>query len=56
LLVKASLPGFEPEDIDVHVNEGVLSIKAQHSEEHEEQGELATCCGDTSAVRRADRG
>lgn len=39
LLVKASLPGFEPEDIDVRVNEGVLSNKAQHSEEHEEQGE-----------------
>ncbi len=39
LLVKASLPGFETEDIDVQVNEGVLSIKAQHTEEHEEQGE-----------------
>ena len=30
LLVKASLPGFEKDDIDVQVNEGVLSIKAQH--------------------------
>jgi HSP20 family protein len=39
LLVKASLPGFETEDIAVQVNEGVLSIKAQHTEEHEEQGE-----------------
>lgn len=39
LLVKASLPGFETDDIDVQVTEGVLSIKAKHSEEHEEQGE-----------------
>lgn len=39
LLVKASLPGFEKDDIDVQVNEGVLSIKAQRSEEHEEKGE-----------------
>ena len=39
LLVKASLPGFAKDDIDVQVNEGVLSIKGKHSEEHEEQGE-----------------
>jgi len=39
VLVKASLPGFNKDDIDVQVNEGVLSIKAQHTEEHEEKGE-----------------
>ena len=32
--VRASLPGFKPEDIDVQVHEGVLSIKAAHDEEH----------------------
>jgi HSP20 family protein len=40
LLVKVSLPEFETEDIDVHVSEGVLSIKTKHFEEHEEQGAL----------------
>jgi HSP20 family protein len=39
LLVEAALPGFEADGIDVQVTEGVLSIKAKHSEEHEEQGE-----------------
>lgn len=39
LIVRASLPGFDTDEIDVDINEGVLSIKAQHSEEHEEQGE-----------------
>src|SRR5688500_631942 len=35
LLVRASLPGFTAEDIDVQVNEGVLSIKAEHSSDTE---------------------
>ena len=37
--VRASLPGFKPEDIDVQVHEGVLSIKAEHAEEHESPDE-----------------
>ena len=36
LKVEASLPGYKKEDIDVQVHDGILSIKAQHSEEHEE--------------------
>jgi HSP20 family protein len=39
LVVKASLPGFKKEDIDVQVNEGVLSIKAEHSDESETTNE-----------------
>jgi len=39
LIVRASLPGFDKDEIDVDVHEGVLSIKAQHSEDHEEKGE-----------------
>ena len=39
LQVKASLPGYAKEDIDVQVHEGVLSIKAHHSEETETKGE-----------------
>lgn len=37
IVVKADLPGFKKEEIDVQMHEGVLSIRAQHSEEHEEQ-------------------
>ncbi len=37
--VRASLPGFKREDIDVQVHEGVLSIKAEHTEEAETRGE-----------------
>lgn len=36
LIVEASLPGFRKDEIDVQVHDGILSIKAQRSEEHEE--------------------
>ncbi|MEX2374213.1 MAG: Hsp20/alpha crystallin family protein [Dehalococcoidia bacterium] len=36
LKVEASLPGFRKDEIDVQVHDGVLSIKAQRSAEHEE--------------------
>lgn len=39
LVVRASLPGFKKEDIDVQVNDGVLSIKAEHNEETETRNE-----------------
>jgi len=39
LVVRASLPGFKKEDVDVQVNDGVLSIKAEHSDEHETKDE-----------------
>jgi HSP20 family protein len=39
LTVRASLPGYAKEDIDVQVDEGVLSIKAQHTEETETKDE-----------------
>ena len=39
LKVEASLPGFQKEDVDVQVHEGVLSIKAEHDEEHATKGE-----------------
>lgn len=37
--VKASVPGFKKEDIEVEVHDNVLSIKAQHKEEKEEKNE-----------------
>lgn len=39
VIVRASLPGFRPEDITVEVRDGILSINAQHSEELEEEDE-----------------
>lgn len=36
LVVEASLPGYKKDEIDVQVHDGILSIKAQRSEEHEE--------------------
>ncbi|MHC4429376.1 MAG: Hsp20/alpha crystallin family protein [Planctomycetota bacterium] len=35
LIVRASLPGFAKEDIDVQIHDGVLSIKAEHAEDQE---------------------
>lgn len=39
VIVHASVPGFSPDEIDVEVQNGVLSINAEHKEEHEEKGE-----------------
>lgn len=38
VVVKASLPGFKKDEIDVQVHEGALYIKAEHNEEEEEKG------------------
>ena len=38
LVVRASLPGFTQDEIEVQVRDGVLSIAAEHAEEHEEEG------------------
>jgi HSP20 family protein len=40
IVVEASLPGFQKDEIDVQVHEGVLYIKAQRSSEHEESGDV----------------
>jgi HSP20 family protein len=37
-IVRATLPGFTQEDVNVEVNDGVLTISAQHDEE-EDKGE-----------------
>jgi HSP20 family protein len=39
VIVRASVPGFRREDIDVEVHNGVLTIKASRSEEKEETDE-----------------
>ncbi|MGE3855437.1 MAG: Hsp20/alpha crystallin family protein [Dehalococcoidia bacterium] len=37
IVVKADLPGFKKEEVDVQMHDGVLSISARHGEEHEEK-------------------
>lgn len=39
VIVRASLPGFKKEDIDVEIHDGVLTINATHTEETEEKTE-----------------
>lgn len=39
VIVRASLPGFDEEDIDVQIHNGVLTIKAEHTEETETKDE-----------------
>jgi HSP20 family protein len=38
IIVKASLPGVKPDDIDVTIEDNVLSLKAQRTSETEESG------------------
>jgi len=39
VIVRASLPGFRKEDVHVELHDGVLAIKAEHTQETEENGE-----------------
>lgn len=39
IVVRADLPGFTKDEVDVQVHEGVLTIQAAHANEHEEQGD-----------------
>jgi HSP20 family protein len=39
LIIRASMPGFEAKEIEVEVNDGVLTISAEHKEESEEKSE-----------------
>ena len=39
VIVRASVPGFRKEDVEVEVEDGVMTINAKHAEEREERGE-----------------
>ena len=39
IIVRASLPGFGKEDIHIELHDGIMSIKAEHTEESEEKTE-----------------
>jgi len=38
-IIRASLPGFDKDDVQVEVHDGVMTINAQHEEEEEEKNE-----------------
>ena len=38
-LLEAELPGFNKEDIDLALKDGILTIKAEHKESHDEKDE-----------------
>ena len=37
ILVNASLPGVKPEDIDITIDDNVLTLKAERQDEHKEE-------------------
>jgi HSP20 family protein len=39
MVVKAELPGIDPKDIDISLNEGILTIKGEKRQEKEEKEE-----------------
>jgi HSP20 family protein len=39
IVVRASVPGYSPEEVDVQIHNGVLTIRAEHDEEKEEKSE-----------------
>ncbi len=39
VIVRASMPGFKKEDIEVQIDDGMLSIKGSFDEEKEDKGE-----------------
>ena len=39
LELTAELPGFDDKDVSLDIHEGILTIKAEHKEEHEEKDE-----------------
>jgi HSP20 family protein len=38
-IVKADIPGVDPKDIDVTLENGVLTVRGERKEEHREEGE-----------------
>lgn len=44
-LLEADLPGFRKEDIDLHLQDGVLTITAKRQEEQEEKRRASTSAG-----------
>lgn len=43
VIVRAELPGFEPKELELHLQGNVLSIKAEHREEEPGEGKEKVC-------------
>lgn len=50
-LFEAELPGYEPDEIDLSVQDGVMTISAEHKETEEKDGETVTTA--SRSVRRS---
>ena len=48
VLVRAEMPGFEPADIDVSVEENVLTIRAENRAESEQEQDYRSYCRTTA--------
>ena len=59
LTVKASLPGYSTEEVKVHIDDGVLTIEAEHEEESTTEGaegaENGAANGDAPRYIRRER-
>lgn len=55
LTVKASLPGYSTEEVKVHVDDGVLTIEAEHEEETTTEGDGANGNGNAPKYIRRER-
>jgi HSP20 family protein len=39
IVLRADIPGIEPDDVEIAVEDGVLTVSGEHSEEHDEEKE-----------------
>jgi HSP20 family protein len=39
LIIEATLPGFDKDEIQIEEHNGILSIRAEHQEEHKQEGD-----------------
>lgn len=37
IVLRADIPGIEPDDVEIAVEDGVLTVSGEHTEEHEEK-------------------
>jgi HSP20 family protein len=39
IVIRADVPGLEPDEVEIEVEDGVLTVSGEHGEEHEEKDE-----------------
>jgi len=55
-VIKASLPGFSPEDVKIEVEDGVLTIRAEHAGEDEQERDVREPQTSASSVEPSNEG